>query len=105
MQSTTSEPHIFKGEIGENNHVLPIVTITSSGIDNKLWIGRFLEKYAKINVTTGPLFRKKLRFKIRVIDFEPQFFDHLEQIQTSRPDLIPSTNNITKEYGIHHSFR
>jgi hypothetical protein len=59
LQSTTSEPpHIviailgrFKGELGENYHLLPIVTITSSGIDNKLWIGRLLEEYAKANIT------------------------------------------------------
>jgi hypothetical protein len=91
--------------LGENYHLLPIVTITSSGIDNKLWIGRLLEEYAKANNTSGPLFRNKLGFKIRAIDFEPQFFDHLEQMQASKPDLIPSSEDITEEYGIYRSFR
>jgi hypothetical protein len=91
--------------LGENYHLLPIVTITSSGIDNKLWIGRLLEEYAKANIISGPLFRNKLGSKITAIDFEPQFFDHLEQIQASRPDLIPSSEDITEEYGIYRSFR
>jgi hypothetical protein len=95
----------FKGKLGENYHLLPIVTITSSGIDNKLWIGRLLEEYAKANITSGPLFRNKLGSKIRAIDFEPQFFDRLEQIQASRPDLIHSSEDITEEYGIYRSFR
>jgi len=88
-QSTSSEPpHIviailgrFKGEIGENYHLLPIVTVTSSRIENKLWIGRLLDEYAKMNISSGPLFRNKRGFKIRAIDFEPQFFDRLESIQ------------------------
>ncbi len=52
--TTCDPPHIvvailgrFKGKIGENYHLLPIVTKTSSGIDNKAWIGRLLEEYKK----------------------------------------------------------
>ncbi len=47
-----SPPHItiallgrFKGELRENYHLLPIVTQTRSGIDNKKWIGRLLDFY------------------------------------------------------------
>ncbi len=43
--------------------------------------------------------------KIRAIDFEPQFFDRLESIQSLRPDLIPPTDNVSEEYGIYRSFR
>jgi hypothetical protein len=71
----------FKGEVGENCHLLPIVTVTSSGIDNKLWIGRLLDEYARLNISAGPLFRNKMGLKIRAIAFEPQFFDRLEWIQ------------------------
>jgi hypothetical protein len=109
---TSNPPHIviailgrFKGEIGENYHLLPIVTITSSGIDNKLWIGRLLDEYSKLNISNGPLFRNKAGSKIRAIDYETQFFDRLESIQLFRPDLIPSTDNVSEEYGIYRSFR
>ena len=82
LQSTTSEPpHIMiailarlNGELGENYHLLPIVTITLSGIDNKLWIGRLVEEYAKVNNTTGPLFRNKLGSKIRAMILNLSFF-------------------------------
>jgi len=110
--TTFNPPHIvvailgrFKGEIGENYHLLPIVTVTSSGIDNKLWIGRLLEECSKLNITNGPLFRSKTGSKIRAIDVEPQFFDRLESIQSLRPDLISPTDNISEEYGIYRSFR
>jgi len=104
--TTFNPPHIviailgrFKGEIGENYRLLPIVTVTSSGIDNKLWIGRRLEECYKLNITNGPLFRSKTGSKIRAIDVEPQFFDRLESIQSLRPDLISPTDNISEEYS------
>jgi hypothetical protein len=112
-QSTFYDPpHIviailgrFKGKIGENYHLLPIVTKTPSGIDNKTWIGRLLEEYQKMNITSGPLFRDKSGSKIRAVDFEPLFFDCLEQIQNLKPELIPPTDDVSEEYGIYHSFR
>ncbi len=39
------------------------------------------------------------------MDFEPRFFDHLEQVQISRPELIPPTDDVSEEYGIYRSFR
>ena len=82
--TTFNPPHIvvailgrFKGEIGKNYHLLPIATVTSSGIDNKLCIGRLLEECSKLNITNGPSFRSKTGLKIRAIGFEPQFFDLL----------------------------
>jgi hypothetical protein len=105
-------PHIiiailgrFKGEIGENYHLLPIITKTSSGIDSKSWVGRLLQEYRKTNITTGPLFRNKAGQKVKAMDFEPRFFDRLEQIQIMRPDLIPPTDDVSEDYGIYHSFR
>ncbi len=72
----------FKGEIGENYRLLPIVSKTSSGIDNKTWICRLLDEYRKLNITSGPLFRNKAGLKIRVMDFEPCFFWQI-RIETS----------------------
>jgi hypothetical protein len=64
-----------------------------------------LDEHARLNISTGPLLRNKMGLMIRAIDFEPQFFDRLEWIQLFRPDLIPSTDNISEEYGIYRSFR
>jgi hypothetical protein len=95
----------FKGEIGENYHLLPIVPTTRSGIDNKKWIERLLNYYKSMNITFGPLFRNSQGQRIKARDMEPRFFDRLEQIQSNRPDLIPPTDDVVEEYGIYRSFR
>jgi hypothetical protein len=111
--STSSDPpHIviallgrFKGEIGENYHLLPIVTMTDSGIDNKKWIGRLLDQYSLQGISNGPMFRDRNNQRVKAIHFEPIFFDRLEQIQSMRPDLIPSNDDVVEDYGIYRSFR
>jgi hypothetical protein len=95
----------FKGEIGENYHLLPLVTKTSSGIEIKNWVGRLLDEYRKMNIASGPLFQNKSGQKTRAMDFEPRFFDRLEQIQIARHDLIPPNDDVSEDYGIYHSFR
>jgi hypothetical protein len=97
----------FKGELGENYYLLPIVTVTSSGINNWLWIGRLLDEYKKLNINSGPLFRNKMEMgaRLEAEEYEPRFFDCLEQVQATRPVLIPSTDDIPEEYGIYWSFR
>jgi hypothetical protein len=112
-RSTLSNPaHIvvallgrFKGEIGENYHLLPIVTKTASGIDNIKWIGRLLNEYTVKNICSGPLFRDANAHRVKAFSFEPAFFDRLEQVQAMRPDLIPATDDVVEEYGIYRSFR
>lgn len=112
-QSITSvPPHIvvailgrFKGEIGESYHLLPIVTNTSSGINNELWIGRLLNEYRSRGIMSGPLLRTKDGLKIRATEFEATFFGWLEQVQTFRPDLIPPLEDVSEEYWVHCSFR
>jgi hypothetical protein len=109
---TNNPPHIviallgrFKGELGENYHLLPIVPLTRSGIDNELWIGRLLNLYKVQGINSGPLFRDVNGHRIKANHMEPTFFDRLERIQTTRPDLIESNAEVTEEYGIYRSFR
>jgi hypothetical protein len=105
-------PHItiallghFKGEIGESYHLLPIVPITWSGIDNKKWVGRLVNFYQSQNITTGPFFRNATGHRMRAGDIEQIFFDCLEQVQSLRSDLISSSEEVEEEYGIYRSFR
>jgi len=109
---TSDPPHIvvallgrFKGEIGENYHLLTIVTRTSSGIDNEKWIGRLLRVYKNMNITSGPLFRDLSGQRIKAFDLEPTFFDRLEQVQAAKPNLIPTYEVVSEDYGIYRSFR
>jgi hypothetical protein len=109
---SSENPHIvvallgrFKGEIGENYHLLPIVHTTRSGIDNKRWIGRLLDLYKTRGITNGPLFRDHVGARIKASSLEPVFIDRLERVQSSRPDLIPPSEDVVDEYGIYRSFR
>jgi hypothetical protein len=109
---TAHPPHIviallgrFKGELGENYHLLPIVPVTRSGIDNQKWISRLLALYREKSITNGPLFRNRSGSKVKALDFEPMFIDRLEQVQATRPDLIPSSDDVVEDYGIYRSFR
>jgi hypothetical protein len=95
----------FKGELGENYHLLPIVTQTRSGINNKIWVGRLLEWYKARNISTCPLFRNSQGQRIKASDVEPTFFDRLEQVQEMRPDLICDSDAVSDEYGIYRSFQ
>jgi hypothetical protein len=85
--TTADPPHIiiallgrFKGELGENYHLLPIVPLSRSGINNKLWIGRLLEIYQNRAITSGPLFRDLKGTRIKANQMEATFFDRLEQV-------------------------
>ncbi len=105
-------PHItiallgrFKGEIGESYHLLPIVPITWSGIDNKKWVGRLVNFYRSQNITTGLFFHNATGHRIRAGDIEQIFFGCLEQVQSLRSDLISSSEEVEEEYGIYRSFR
>jgi hypothetical protein len=111
---STSEdpPHVivallgrFKGEIGENYHLLPIVTKTASGIDNMKWIGRLVNELTSRGVNDGPLFRDFNNQRIKAHSLESTFFDRLEQIQAMRPDLISPSDDVIEDYGIYRSFR
>jgi hypothetical protein len=70
-----------------------------------LWIGRLTGYYKTKNIGSGPLFRNFLGQRIKASDMETPFFDRLEQVQELRPDLIPATDDVSKEYGIYRSFR
>jgi hypothetical protein len=96
---------LFNGETRENYHLLPIVSLTRLGIDNKIWIGRLLGIYETKNILSGPLFRTSLGQRIKAGDFDQTFFDRLEQVQTTRPDFIPSSEDTEEEFDIYRSFR
>jgi hypothetical protein len=79
--------------------------VKSSGVNNRLWLGRLLDEYKKLNINSGPLFRSKMGTRLKAVELKPRFFDRLEHFQATRPDLIPSSDDIPEEYGIYRSFR
>ncbi len=95
----------FKGETGENYHLMPIVDVTSHGLEPKKWIGRLLDIYASRGVNHGPLFRNRSGQRMKSSMLEPKFFERLELVKDMYPQLMSSVDEISEEYGVYRSFR
>ena len=95
----------FKGETGENYHLLCIVDSTPRGLQPRKWIGRLLEIHRELGITNGHFFRDTNGLRLRAHHFEPRFFDRLEMVKMSRPQLLSSVDNIKDEFGVSRSFR
>jgi hypothetical protein len=110
--AVANPPHVliallgrFKGELGEQYHRLPLASITSSGLQVRLWIGRLLDEYQRMSICTGPLFRSEDGAPIKASELEEDFFARLERVQEMYPHLLPLDVAVSEEYGIYRSFR
>jgi hypothetical protein len=109
---SASPPHVtvallgrFKGEMGEQYHKIPLAAVTNSGLQVRVWVGRLLDEYKALGITSGPLFRDNVGQPIKASEMEDVFFSRLEQTQLNRPDLILRDLQVAEEYGIYRSFR
>jgi hypothetical protein len=62
----------FKGETGENYHLMPIAAVTNQGLEPRKWIGQLLQVYEEKGIGHGPLFRRSDGGCIRAGDLEPK---------------------------------
>jgi hypothetical protein len=79
----------------------PIVAVTPRS-------GRTLEayRYAALNITQGwIMFQDEKKAPSRQGAFEGELFDTLPAIQSIRPDLIDSDEDVAEVYGISRSLR
>jgi hypothetical protein len=95
----------FKGETGENYHLMPIVDVTTHCLEPGKWIGRLLEIYEFKGIRHGPLFRTSSGQRIKAGDLEPNFFDRLDYVKDLAPHLLSSVEDVREEFGVHRSFR
>jgi len=95
----------FKGETGENYHILCIVSTTNHGLEPRKWIGCLLHKYQEQGIRNGPMFRGNNGRRMRSTFLEPKLLDRLDRIKDQKPFLMPSVDDVYKEYGIFRSFR
>jgi hypothetical protein len=95
----------FKGETGENYHLMCVVDVTSHGLEPRKWIGRLLRIYRDRNVRNGPLFRDERGQHLKAAYFEPKFHDRLEAVKLAKPHLMSSVEDVVEEYGVSRSFR
>jgi hypothetical protein len=95
----------FKGEIGENYHLMCIVDITNQGLEPRKWIGRLVRIYESMGIRNGPLFRDGQGRRLKASEFEPKFHERLEYVKMTKPHLMSSLDDIAEEYGVFRSFR
>jgi hypothetical protein len=108
------KPHVllsllgrFKGVIGRKRHQLPLVPLTRSGINIRLWLSRLLQCYDTRNITGGPLFRATPNASVaaRTKDLDVLFHRYLAMVQEQFPALIAVEVDIAARYSLRRSLR
>lgn len=107
-------PHVIvvllgrmKNEISENNHVMPIVVQTRTGLEPGKWIRRMVEWYIEGGTHSGWVFRSKRneQEKARASDYEEAILSEIEGIQKETVGIVGVQVNVFDEYGVSRSFR
>jgi hypothetical protein len=96
----------FKNELGERCHLMPVVSVTSSGLMPTKWIKRMIDWYDQTGVTRGPVFRNGSGMRARQSQFVYSIFSRLVRVSEERPSLFPDKRvDILTDYSTRRSFR
>ena len=99
----------WKGENGERFHVIPIVSISRSGIEFRWWLEQLLISLSKEGNLQkgGPAFRNSDGTLIRASRLEGIIIDTMIQIQDdqSGDSPFPKKLSISEDFGVYRSFR
>ena len=107
-------PHVIvvlmgrmKNEISENNHVMPIVMTTKTGLEPGKWIQRMVDWYATDGVTTGWVFRSRRNEheKATASEYEDDILGELENVQKETNNIIGEHVRVYDDFGVSRSFR
>lgn len=107
-------PHVIvvlmgrmKNEISENNHMMPIVCTTRTGLEPGKWVQRMVEWYKLGGIQSGWVFRGKRNEheKARASDYEEGILSEIEVIQRETTGIVGEHVNVFDEYGVSRSFR
>ena len=107
-------PHVIvvlmgrmKNEVSENNHIMPLVMITKTGLQPGKWIQRMVKWYADDGITTGWVFRNRRNEteKAAASEYEDDILGELENVQRSTENIIGEHVRVYDEFGVSRSFR
>ena len=105
-------PHIpmalkgrFKGETGIKRHIMPIVTITESGINNAFWYTALFQCKERMGYKGGFLLGHSWNEEPKLQNYSDKFYELIEEIQVLKPDLVGLNVNVREEYGLSRSLR
>jgi hypothetical protein len=101
----------FKNETSEQCHLMPLVLVTATGLEPGKWIGRMVEWYSTLGITTGWVFRKgEIHPQIesqrsKQSDYEIDILSEIDSIRTEVPGIVGLNVDVFEEYGLSRSFR
>ena len=97
----------FKGLTGIRLHHVPLAATSNSGIANRRWLYRLLLCYEEAGVKAGPLFRESLEAQesAPVAMLDVLFHQYLKRVQATRPDMLPESVDVEKEFSLRRSLR
>lgn len=101
----------FKNETSEQNHLMPIVMTTKSGLQPGKWVIRMVNWYKEGGITTGWVFRKgelnqwTESTKGRQSDVENDILSEIVHVQNVTEGIVGTKVDVFDEYGLSRSFR
>ena len=95
----------FKGETNTRWHMILLASVTASGLNPRYWLEKLVNSKESLGITSGPAISDMQGFILPNSRIEEEFHTQLEWVQSHRPDLIPETVNVRKDYGLFRSCR
>jgi hypothetical protein len=94
----------FKNEVGDQYHLTPLIAVTKSGLQVKVWVHRLIEVRQAGGHVHSPAFADPRTGVVPVDWYESEILDRIQHIQSRRPDLIPADVQVLEEFGLSRSF-
>lgn len=95
----------FKNEDGSRYHLMLSVDKTNSGIEVRKWVERLALYLKKEKRLSGPAFCHLDGSSYTSVEMNHHFHSLLEDVQSCREDLLPSSVDVHEDYNIFRSLR
>ena len=87
------------------HHVVPIASLTDSGIPFLKWTKRVVRRLEEEGLTSHWMFVDESGTRATASRYQDEIFTRLEDIQQRRPDLIEPSCDVREDYGVQRSGR
>jgi len=95
----------FKGETGDRYHLIPVVSVTASGLRPRYWLEQLVKVRECQGFTSGPAFCDENGRCVKSKVYQTVFHDLLEDVKFQNPELFTVDSDIREDYGISRSMR
>jgi hypothetical protein len=89
-------------------HPVPIITVTMTGLQPKLWVRHAVEAYARLGIKQGWMLRDSQGAPSRQKEYEPILFALIQEVIASKilpAQILPKDTDVPTDYGIGRSAR